>query len=121
MVWREFVAAAKRLHGNDWRAKVGAELYGLFGITDRTISCWEEHRETIPLHVELALRRLTPWAAVFNATQPWFAISCPSVRNALLRVPCGSSCRCSLPHPRLDQRTAPRFYAQMLLYRFRDL
>ena len=56
MVWREFVAAAKRLHGNDWRAKVGAELHDLFGITDRTISRWEERRETIPLHVELALR-----------------------------------------------------------------
>jgi hypothetical protein len=56
MVWREFVAAAKRLHGNDWRANVGAELYGLFGITDRTVSRWEECRETIPLHVELALR-----------------------------------------------------------------
>ena len=56
MVWREFVAAATRLHGNDWRAKVGPELYDLFGITDRTISRWEERRETIPLHVELALR-----------------------------------------------------------------
>ena len=56
MVWREFVAAAKRLHGNDWRAKVGAELYGLFGIDDRTISRWEKLREPIPLHVELALR-----------------------------------------------------------------
>ena len=56
MVWREFVAAAKRLHGNDWRVKVGAELYDLFGIDDRTISRWEERREPIPLHVELALR-----------------------------------------------------------------
>jgi hypothetical protein len=56
MVWREFVAAAKRLHGNDWRAKVGAELYDLFRIDDYTISRWEERREPIPLHVELALR-----------------------------------------------------------------
>jgi hypothetical protein len=56
MVWREFMAAAERLHGSDWRAKVGAELYDLFRIDDRTISRWEECREAIPFHVELALR-----------------------------------------------------------------
>ena len=54
---REFVAAAKRLHGDDWRGKVCAELYDLFRrIDDHTISRWEQRRETIPLHVELALR-----------------------------------------------------------------
>ena len=51
-----FVSAAKRLHGDNWRAKLAVELYDLFRIDDYMISRWEECRETIPLHVDLALR-----------------------------------------------------------------